>query len=261
MHYPYTTLHSHQPLSPSLPFSSFLPSYLSSFQDPWRDLLTKRCYIARCRPGDNLSPLHFVNSFPRGAIRLPRPSTSRFYLSLILPFVHCLSRFPLRHPVRSPISFSLSPLLFLSGYPAKRARYPFRADIPWRIPGTKAATIPREYVGETRNVKRARPLLHPALPSSSASAYPIVSPPLSFSVSPSVFLSLLLCIYLYLVLSYHLPPTATTFSPLIRSFSLAIALYPPRCPAYSRVHRKVVVPGMRLIPREYQEPSKRTEVG
>lgn len=82
MHYPYTTLHSHQPLSPSLPFSSFLPSYLSSFQDPWRDLLTKRCYIARCRPGDNLSPLHFVNSFPRGAIRLPRPSTSRFYLSL-----------------------------------------------------------------------------------------------------------------------------------------------------------------------------------
>lgn len=209
-----------------------------------------------------MSPLHFVNSFPRGAIRLPRPSTSRFYLSLILPFVHCLSRFSLRHPVRSPISFSLPPLLFLSGYPAKRARYPFRADIPWRIPGTKAATIPREYVGETRNVKRARPLLHPALPSSSASAYPIVPPPLSFSVSPSVFLSLLLCIYLYLVLSYHLPPTATTFFPPHSLFlSCDRSLDPPRCPAYSRVHRKVVVPGMRLIPREYQEPSKRTEVG
>lgn len=114
MHYPYTTLHSHQPLSPpSLLFSSFLPSYLSSFQDPWRDLLTKRCYIARCRPGDNLSPLHFVNSFPRGAIRLPRPSTSRFYLSLILPFVHCLSRFPPRHPYDHR---SLSLFLLSSSY-------------------------------------------------------------------------------------------------------------------------------------------------
>lgn len=88
------------------------------------------------------------------------------------------------------------------------------------------------------------------------------SPPLSFSVSPSVFLSLLLCIYLYLVLSYHLPPTATTFSPPHSLFlSCDRSLDPPRCPAYSRVHRKVVVPGMRLIPREYQEPSKRTEVG
>lgn len=209
-----------------------------------------------------MSPLHFVNSFPRGAIRLPRPSTSRFYLSLILPFVHCLSRFPLRHPVRSPISFSLSPLLFLSGYPAKRARYPFRADIPWRIPGTKAATIPREYVGETRNVKRARPLLHPALPSSSASAYPIV-PPLSLSLflRQSFFLSCSasICISSSLI-TYHLlpprfPPPHSLFLSCDRS------LDPPRCPAYSRVHRKVVVPGMRLIPREYQEPSKRTEVG
>lgn len=235
MHYPYTTLHSHQPLSPSLPFSSFLPSYLSSFQDPWRGLLTKRCYIARCRPGDNLSPLHFVNSFPRGAIRLPRPSTSRFYLSLILPFVHCLSRFPLRHPVRSPISFSLSPLLFLSGYPAKRARYPFRADIPWRIPGTKAATIPREYVGETRNVKRARPLLHPALPSSSASAYPIVSPPLSLSLflRQSFFLSCSasICISSSLITYHLLPPRFPPSFALSLLRSLSIHPGAPRTPA------------------------------
>lgn len=237
MHYPYTTLHSHQPLSPSLPFSSFLPSYLSSFQDPWRGLLTKRCYIARCRPGDNLSPLHFVNSFPRGAIRLPRPSTSRFYLSLILPFVHCLSRFPLRHPVRSPISFSLSPLLFLSGYPAKRARYPFRADIPWRIPGTKAATIPREYVGETRNVKRARSLLHPALPSSSASAYPIVSPPslfLCFSVSLSFSLALHLFVSRPLLspttYCHHVFPPHSLFLSCDRSLSTPVPRVLPRPP-------------------------------
>lgn len=253
MYYLYITPHSHQPFPPLLP--SFLSGPLVGFLPcPPKGAIS--CVAGR----ETICPLlHFVNSFPRGAIRLPRPSTSRFYFSLILPFVPCFSRFPLRHPVRSPISFSLSPLLSLSGYPAERARYPFRADIPWRIPGTKAATIPREYVGETRNVKRARPLLHPALPSSSASAYPIVSPSLSFPVSPSVFLSLLHRIYLYLVLSYHLPPIATTFFPslalsLSRSFSIPV-------PRILPVHQKVVVLGMRLIPREYQEPSKRTEVG
>lgn len=117
---------------------------------------------------------------------------------------------------RSP---SLSPPPFLSSYPVERARYPFRADIPWRIPGTKAATIPREYVGETRNVKRVCPLLPP----SSASAYPT-----SLSLFLHLFSSVSICISFSLIV-YPSPLSL----PLYLSFSLSlIFLLPFSQPAY-----------------------------
>lgn len=176
-----------------------------------------------------MSLLHFVNLFPRGAIHFSHLPTSRFYFS------HSFSS-----SSRSP---SFSPLLFLSGYPVERARYPFRADIPWRIPGTKAATLPREYVGETRNVKRVRPLLPPLL-----LHLPIRPLCLSFSISfpPHVFVF------------------RSLLSPILPLFAspLTLSLLFLSCLSRSLpIHRKVVVPGMRLIPREYQELSKRTEVG
>ena len=189
-----------------------------------------KCCIVNCRR-------QFVPSAFR---KLVPPRCNRPHLTFQpLDFTSSSLSFSLVH-VR--ISLSFSPFLFLSGYPVERARYPFRADIPWRIPGTKAATIPREYVGETRNVKRVRPILPPP-------PFLLHLPVLHLCLS---FSSASICISFSLIV-YHPPPS------LSLSF---LFLFSSSCLSHNLpIHRKVVVPGMRLIPREYQELSKRTEVG
>jgi len=76
------------------------------------------------------------------------------------------------------------------------------------------------------------------------------------SVSLSFSISFPPHLYLYLVLSYRLSFSFSLFLPLL------LVLSSSSCLSRSLpIYRKVMVPGMRLIPREYQELSKRTEVG
>lgn len=184
-----------------------------------------------------MSFLHFVNLFPRGAIHLSHLSTFRFCFSLSLYLSASLSfTLSLVLPI-VPISLFLSlPLsIWLScgactisiscGYPVADSRHESR----------------HHPAGVCRgNAKRQTGSPSPS-PSSSASAYPT---------------SLSLFLYLF------------SFASICISFSLiaypihSLFLSSTSCLSRSLpIHRKVVVPGMRLIPREYQELSKRTEVG
>lgn len=179
--------------------------------------------------GDNLSLLHFVN-FPRGAIHLSHFSTSRFYLFLFFPLILALSLIlpivPISLFLSLPLSIRLScgacTISISCGYPVADSRHESR----------------HHPAGVCRgNAKRQTGSLSPFSPSST-SAYPT-------SLSLSSFSSTSICIS-FSLLAYPLSLFLSSSSCLSRSLP---------------IHRKVVVPGMRLIPREYQELSKRTEVG
>lgn len=179
-----------------------------------------------------MSLLHFVNLFPRGAIG----PTSPFNLSILLP----------------PLSLSL---LFMYGSLSLSLPSSFYLVILWSVHdihfvrisrGGFQARKPPPSRGSTwgkRETSNGFALSFP--PSPLLLHLPVLHLCLSFS-SASICISFSLIVY-------HPPPS------LSLSF---LFLFSSSCLSHNLpIHRKVVVPGMRLIPREYQELSKRTEVG
>lgn len=228
---PYAILYSHVFLLPRFHLAKFL-----------------RCppkrYIARCRQ-ETICPPAFRKLVP------PRCNTplSSFDLS-ILPTSLSLSSslFPCHfsRSLRVPISlFLFLPLsIWLScgactisiscGYPVADSRHESR-----HYPaGVRRANAKRQTGSLTHSLSIS------LFPSSSASAY---------STSLPLLLSFPLDLFVFHSLSYRLfTACALSLSRFLSSSHLSRSL---------PIHQKVVVPGMRLIPREYQEPSKRTEVG
>lgn len=162
--------------------------------------------------GDNLSLLHFVNLFPRGAIHLSHFSTSRFYLSLPLfsPLILALSLVlpivPISLFLSLPLSIRLScgacTISISCGYPVADSRHESR----------------HHPAGVCRgNAKRQTGSPSPFSPSST-SAYPT-------SLSLSLSLSLFLRINLYLVLSYRLSPVSLS---LLFLLPFSQPAYPPK---------------------------------
>lgn len=249
MYYPYATLHSHQPSFPSL--SS--PRGVSSLptETLYRALQAERQFV----------PLAFRKLVPPRCNTPPSP----FDLSILpLSLSHSLLRFkpPLPHrPSRSPISL---PSLFLlsSSYLViprsvhdihfvRISRGGFQARKPPPSRGSTSGKRETSNGFALSSIPLFPLLLH--LPIRPSLYLPPFSP-LSLCVFPQslrLSCSASICISSSLI-TYHVPP---------RSLSLSRPLSIHLTPRILPVHRKVVVPGMRLIPREYQEPSKRTEVG
>lgn len=222
---------------------------------PWEPSFLAWSFIAHCNVISRIAGRRqFVPSAFRKLVP-PRCNTPLppFDLSILLL---SLSLCPSLSPSPSPIC----------SHPFSRS--PHRADLPLSLPSSFYLVIlwsvhDIHFVRISRGGFQARKP-PPSRGSMSgkretSNGFALSFPPLllhlpiqPLCLSLSLSLSLFLRIYLSRSLLSPIPPLPPPSLFLSSSSCLSRSL---------PIHRKVVVPGMRLIPREYQELSKRTEVG